>query len=410
MTRSRKPLGLLAVIILTAIPASAQVCPLSDEDSVQRIVSCKPGVALADCRTLAQSAGCAVVRELESINAIVIIVPKSRAGLQEGRLKSLKEVDRVDPDERINWLKAVEPALNDFRLPAPAAIVRFQKAAAPEPAADDPEQPWGIKRVKAAAAWSRTQGQGIKVAIIDTGVDATHPDLSAAVAGGFNAVDPANPGDFADDQGHGTHVAGTIAAARDGQGVVGVAPKTRLYAVKVLDRFGNGSFSEIIAGIEWAVKNKMQIANMSLGADEGSEPLLRAVKAAYGAGLVIVAAAGNASGGPVSFPGAYPETIAVSASDKADALAPYSSVGDAVGFIAPGSSVLSCAPGGKFVEHSGTSMAAPHVSGLAALAISLGARGPEGVRAALARAASPLPGLSPPQQGAGMIDAGRLNR
>jgi subtilisin len=400
---TRQPLGLL-LLLLTA-PAAAQFCPL-DAESVQRIVSCKTAVSLSACRALAQTAGCSVVRELPSINAVVITIPTARLGLQEARLKSRSEIDRVDADKKINWLKQVEglPAFNDLK------ITPFAASAAPKLEAADPEQPWGVQRVNASAAWNRTMGQGVKVAVIDTGIDASHPDLAGAVAGGFNAVDSANPDAFGDDQGHGTHVAGTIAAARDGKGVVGVAPKARLYAVKVLDRFGNGSFSEIIAGLEWAVQNKMQVANMSLGADEGSEPLLRAVQAAQKAGLVIVAAAGNASGGAVSFPGAYPETIAVSASDQQDHFASYSSQGEAVAFIAPGSAILSCAPGGKYATHDGTSMATPHVAGLAALAISLGARGEAGVRAALKRAASPLPGLSASQQGAGMIDAAKLLR
>ncbi len=402
MTPTRKPLGLTAALLLAAVCARAQFCPLSEDDSVQRIVSCKPGVSMEDCRALAQTAGCNVVRELPSINAVVITIPKARMGIQEARLKNRQEIYRVDADEKINWLKSEGAAFGDFPVTA------FTKSKASKPATGTAVIPWGISRVNAPAAWPVTQGAGVKVAIIDTGVDVTHPDLKASIAGGFNAVDSSKPNDFADDQGHGTHVAGTIAGRGITGGVAGVAPQARLYAVKVLDRFGNGSFSEIIAGLEWAVQNHMDVANMSLGADEGSDPLLREVQAATKAGLVIIAAAGNANGGPMSFPGAYPETIAVSASDEQDKLASYSSVGDNVGFIAPGSNILSSILGGKYGELSGTSMATPHVTGLSALAISQGAHGTESVRAALTRAATKLPGLSASQQGAGMIDAGRL--
>jgi subtilisin family serine protease len=269
------------------------------------------------------------------------------------------------------------------------------------------EMPWGVKRVGASDAWTRTQGEGVKVAVIDTGIDATHPDLAGQVAGGFNALTGAKPDAWQDDQGHGTHVAGTIAAKRDGQGVVGVAPKARLYAVKVLDKDGNGNYSDVIAGIEWAASHGIKIANMSLGADEGSEPLHRAVQAALKAGMTIVAAAGN-SGGTVGFPGSYEETIAIGASDVNDKVAEFSSRGPEVDFIAPGVDVLSDKMGGGTVSLSGTSMATPHMTGLAALAIGAGANSPSAIRAALARAAKPLTGLTPDMQGGGLVLAGGL--
>ena len=247
----------------------------------------------------------------------------------------------------------------------------------------------------------------MKVAVIDTGIDAAHPDLAGQVAGGFNAVDAAKPDAWQDDEGHGTHVAGTIAAKRDGKGVVGVAPKVRLYAVKVLDKDGNGNYSDVIAGIEWAVSHGIKVANMSLGADTGSEALKRAVTAANKAGLLIVAAAGN-SGGPVGFPASYPETIAVAASDIKDGVADFSSRGPEVDFIAPGVDVKSVNKDGGWVELSGTSMATPHVAGLAALAVARGASTPAAIRAMFKKAATPLPGLTSTLQGMGMIDAGKL--
>ena len=177
----------------------------------------------------------------------------------------------------------------------------------------------------------------------------------------------------------------------------------------VLDADGNGGFSDVIAGIEWAASHGIKVANMSLGADEGSEALKRAVTAASKAGLTIVAAAGN-SGSAVGFPASYPETIAVAASDIKDGVAEFSSRGPEVDFIAPGVDVKSVKMGGGYVELSGTSMATPHVAGLAALAVARGARTPAALRAALVAAATPLPKLTNELQGRGMINAAKLIR
>ncbi len=411
MSPLRLPLVILTALLSTS--ARAQFCPLDAGDTVRKIVACKPGVSTDECRKLAQSVGCSVVRELPSINAIVIEIPAFRADGAEAKLMRTFQVDLVETDKTINWLKAVTVAPQ-----GPSAQFAWGDAAKDilkringlKPAATpDPEQPWGIRRVNAAASWAtpRGQGQGTAVAIIDTGISRSHPDLAGLVIGGFNALDPKKPEAWDDDQGHGSHVAGTVAGKRDGKGVVGVAPMAKLYAVKVLDAEGNGGYSSVIAGIEWAVKKGIKVANMSLGADEGSEALKRAITAANKAGLLIVAAAGN-GGGPVGFPASYPETLAVGASDNKDAVAGFSSRGPEVDFIAPGVDVKSVKMEGGWVELSGTSMATPHVAGLAALAVARGASTPAAVRAMLKKAATPLPGLAATLQGMGMIDAGKL--
>lgn len=411
MSPLRLPLVILTALLATS--ARAQYCLLEDGETVQKIVACKQGVSTDTCRKLAQSVGCEVVRELPSINAIVVKIPSFRADGAEIKLMRTFQVDLVETDKVVNWLKAVTVA-----PPVPAAQFAWgdatkeilKRMAGLKPAVTpDPEQPWGIRRVNAEASWTapRGQGQGTAVAIIDTGISRSHPDLAGLVIGGFNALDPKKPDAWDDDQGHGSHVAGTIAGKRDGKGVVGVAPMAKLYAVKVLDAEGNGGFSSVIAGIEWAAKKGIKVANMSLGADEGSEALKRAVTAANKSGLLIVAAAGN-SGGPVGFPASYPETLAIAASDSKDAVADFSSRGTEVDFIAPGVDVKSVKMEGGWVELSGTSMATPHVAGLAALAVARGASTPAAVRAMLKKAATPLPGLAATLQGMGMIDAGKL--
>ncbi len=243
--------------------------------------------------------------------------------------------------------------------------------------------PWGVARVKAPDAWSSGQGAGVKVAVIDTGIDCTHPDLQCDFSQGVNLLDQGSTP--MDDNEHGTHVSGTIAGRGNGsKGVLGVAPKATLIAVKVLDADGAGSLSDIIKGIDWATTAGVDVINMSLGGPSGSTALQRAVSKALSAGVVVVCAAGNSGPNPdtVGFPGGYPGVIAVAASDNNDKVASFSSRGDAVAFIAPGVNITSTVPGGGYTKLSGTSMASPHVAGLAALAVERGARGPSGVRQA----------------------------
>jgi subtilisin family serine protease len=401
------PSKLLPLLLLTiATVARAQFCPLGETE--RRIVSCKQDVSMEDCRAEAQKVGCTVARMLPLIHAVVIEIPSSRMFIAEAKLANAPKVERVDSDRKVRWLRNFPTSDNfgavnfgDLNKRIHETQPRF---AAPARSA---QIPWGVQRVGAPAAWPRTEGQGAEVAVIDTGIDATHPDLSGQVLGGVNIVNPKTPDAWADDEGHGTHVAGTVAGSGQNGGIAGVAPRAKLWAVKVLDKDGNGNYSDVIAGIEWAMNHGIKIANMSLGADEGSEPLHRAVQEALAKGLTIIAAAGN-SGGAVGYPGAYPETIAVGASDASDKVAGFSAQGPEVSFIAPGVDIVSTKMGGGYVALSGTSMASPHVSGLAALAFAQGATTPSALRLALTGAARPIAGLSPNAEGHGMVLAGNL--
>jgi subtilisin family serine protease len=232
--------------------------------------------------------------------------------------------------------------------------------------------PWGVDRIDADVVQDGgNYGTGVKVAILDTGIDLDHPDL--AVAGGATFVEGTTSPD--DDNGHGTHVAGTVAAlVGNGIGVIGVAPEAALYAVKVLDSGGSGSYSDIVAGIDWAVANGMQVINMSLGGRFDSQTLQDACDNAYAAGVLLVAAAGN-SGNPagkgdnVAYPARYSSVIAVAATDSSDKRASFSSTGPDVELAAPGVDILSTYNDGDYATFSGTSMASPHVAGVAALVI-----------------------------------------
>lgn len=217
-----------------------------------------------------------------------------------------------------------------------------------------------------AAHSSGFKGQGIRVAVVDTGVDYRHPDLAHACRGGYDFVN--NDPDPMDDNGHGTHVAGVLVARSDGVGVVGVAPDAELYALKVLDRSGVGYWSDVIAALEWAMDNGIHIVNMSLGGG-GSEALAAACQAACDRGLLLVAAAGNGGAGldTVIAPARYPSVIAVAATDLTDVRATFSATGESIELAAPGVGVYSCLPGSGYGSMSGTSMACPHVAGAAAL-------------------------------------------
>jgi subtilisin len=236
--------------------------------------------------------------------------------------------------------------------------------------------PWGIDRVfgdetYSFTTWNTTKGSGIKVAILDTGIDKNHEDLKSNVIHGETTVDNTDWGD--DGNGHGTHVAGTVAALDNDLGVVGVAPQVSLYAVKVLSDGGSGTVSSVVAGIEWAVEQDIPILNMSLGSSSDSQTLRNACDAAYAAGHLIVSSAGN-SGNPggrgdnVGYPARYESVIAVASSTINNTRSSFSSTGPAVELIAPGSSILSTLPGNNYGTYSGTSMASPHIAGVAALA------------------------------------------
>lgn len=225
--------------------------------------------------------------------------------------------------------------------------------------------PWGIDRVDAELVFAAgNAADPVKVGVIDTGVAKDHPDLKANLKGGVNTISPRKS--WNDDNGHGSHVAGIVGALNNTIGVVGVGPAVDLYAIKVLGANGSGFLSDVIEGIQWAAANGMEVVNMSLGTSSDIPSFRDAVVAAHNAGVVLVAAAGN-SGGAVSFPAAYPEVIAVSATDQDNALASFSSRGPEVDLAAPGVSVYSTYKGSGYATLSGTSMAAPHVAGAAAL-------------------------------------------
>ena len=248
---------------------------------------------------------------------------------------------------------------------------------------------WGVQRIGSEFAHTGGYGgAGVKVAVLDSGIDYNHPDLNDNYQGGWDFVN--NDDDPMDDNGHGTHVAGTIAAEDNGVGVVGVAPHAKLYALKVLNASGSGSFSGIIAAVQWCVENGIHVTNNSYGSSSYPGSIVRdAYDNADALGLVMVASAGNSgnssgTGDNVGYPAAFDSVIAVAATTSGEVRASYSSTGPAVEIAAPGSGIYSTTRGGGYGNKSGTSMASPHMAGAAAVLIGGGLTLNDDVRLVLA--------------------------
>jgi len=337
------------------MPTSSQVQAASN-DKVDVFVSFDktPGVAE---RAIVERAG-------GKVRFSYTIVPAVAASVPEAAIKGLLNNPNVTAVELDGLVYAVDAEL---------------------------ENAWGVKRISSGTVHDGgNEGTGVKIGIIDSGVDRGHQDLNDVYAGGYDFVqDDADPDDV---YGHGTHVAGTACAEDNDLGVVGVAPGCALYSLRVLNDSGSGSWSATIAAMDWAVLNRLQVVNLSLGSsqDPGST-----VKAAFdnaeAKGLVIVAAGGNSGtpsgkGNNVIYPAKYASVIAVAATDKNDTRPSWSSTGEEIELAAPGVSVLSSwndgdsphnpqpfiLDGDWYKEGSGTSMASPHVAGAAALVIAAG--------------------------------------
>lgn len=242
---------------------------------------------------------------------------------------------------------------------------------------------WNLRTIRAEAAWNIEVGKNDAViAILDTGVDYNHPDLAAKLLPGLNLLNQADTPQ--DDNGHGSHVAGIASAIGNNRlGIAGLSWGARVLPVKVLDEFGFGSIEDLARGIIWAADNGARVINVSGGTEGNSQTLQDAVNYAYNTkGVVFVAAVGNEGGfgglNPPLYPAALPGVIGVAATDSNDRRAEFSERGDFVAVAAPGVIILSTVPRGKgssafgsdYAYSSGTSMASPHVAGLAALLLS----------------------------------------
>jgi len=301
------------------------------------------------------------IKNLGLINGKAVLLPPAAVEI----LRRQAGVLRIDDDVVVEALPSWDRWVRPTRAPKPTSTPKPTATPTPTPMQT---LPWGVDRIDAELIWATTSADLIKVGIIDTGIDIKHPDLKDNLKGGVNTIRATSS--YTDDNGHGTHVAGIVGALNNTIGVVGVGPQIDLYGVKVLDRRGSGYLSDVIEGLDWAVQNRMQVVNVSLGTSSDVQSFREAVQRVNSAGIVQVAAAGN-SGAAVIFPAAYPEVIAVSATDNTDTIASWSSRGLEVDLAAPGVNIYSTYKGSKYTTLSGTSMASPHVAGAAALVLSV---------------------------------------
>ena len=318
------------------MPALIQPAPARAD---RIVVAARPGAVLAQALI---GAGARTLARIGPLRATVVELPARSAAAALVRLRRSPAVRYAERD-RAKHLSELDPGR--------------------------PQQ-WGLDAIGAPAIWPLSRGGGIVVAVIDTGV-AEAPDLAGRILPGWNVL--AQTADASDDNGHGTHVAGTIAEA-EGNGIAeaGVAPGASILPVKVLDAEGSGNDSGIAEGIVWSTDHGARVVNLSLGGPDGTRILADAIAYARGHGVAVVAAAGNEAGA-VGYPARLPGVVAVAALDRSLEPALFSNRGRQIDLAAPGVEIVqqTIAAGGGFEDRSlsGTSMASPHVAGALALVL-----------------------------------------
>jgi subtilisin len=385
---------------------------------------------------MAKQAGGRVLHNLPLIDGIAIELPTGRAlqamkALQRNRAVVRVYDDHVMGADHVISMTPVEPPASELF-------------------------PWGVSQIGAPAVFDLVTSLSVSrptVAIVDSGVDTTHPELSPYIVGGYNARADENPSDYQDYVGHGTEMAGIIAAAANGQGIIGVASRPALVAVKVLDSTGHGYLSDLINGLQWVAGQGIRVVNMSLSFSEDSPLLENVTKNLYRAGVIMVAAAGNRctftpkdsgandsggddsggddSGGDdagrkvgcdtsldplqggVNYPARYPCVLAVGATDLYNQVTNYSRSGLEVDVVAPGGTgssgkIISTIPGGGYGVGSGTSQSAAHVTGAVAAVLQLAPGLPVEEIMALLRTTAVDLGYSPKLQGSGLIAVDKM--
>ena len=355
--------GTASALAGAGVVGAASAAPEGEDDRVRANV----GYAAPGGRATAREAAAEVVREF-AFDALTVEIDEAAAGA----LRDRSDVRYVERDREMETLGQTLP--------------------------------WGIDRVDAETAHGAGEtGSGADVAIIDTGIDSDHPDLVDNLGNGRAFLSGIESDNWEDDNGHGTHCAGIAAAVDNSEGVVGVATEATLHAVKVMNAVGTGLTSDIAKGIEYTADQGWDVGSLSLGSGSYSETLKDACAYAQAEGVFLSAAAGNDGECTdcVSYPAAYEECVAVSATTESDDLASFSSQGPEVELAAPGEDIYSTYLAG-YNTLSGTSMACPHVSGAAGQLMANGYTNGE-ARQRLKDTAEDV-GLSENESGAGLLD------
>ncbi|WNZ44922.1 DUF5942 domain-containing protein [Leptolyngbya boryana CZ1] len=329
-------------------------------------------------------------------------------------------LDALRKSDLKRYTEAIEP---DYIYRIPDGESRKLVGSTSEPnASQAPNDPmyskqWNMHNIGIEQAWIETKGRGVTVAVIDTGVSKV-PDLEKTnFVKGFDFVNDQE--NAADDNGHGTHVAGTIAQSTNNNfGVAGIAYEANIMPLKVLSSFGGGTVADIAEAIRFAADNKADVINLSLGGGGESVVMRDAIDYAHSKGVVVIAAAGNSNRNAADYPARYPHAIAVAALDASGAKAPYSNFGAGVDIAAPGGSTEQGESGGilqntfnpetgesVFAAFQGTSMAAPHAAGVVALIKAAGVDNPDEVLAVLKQSARKVESDDLNHYGAGKLDA-----
>ncbi len=390
-TRRQYLQGVCAGVGLTLIGS-----PTSAGPTERFFVHPRTGI-IGDAISAIEAIGGTIVFEYDNFDFVVAEIPD---GEQDTLLDDFR-ISLIERDDDVGIPSDWFPSLSDILGPGENDDCSTHP---------DQRSSWGWERIGADGL--EASGSTVDIGILDTGIQSNHCSLS--VAGGRNFSSRMSPSDYEDRHGHGTHVAGVASALDNDLGVIGVAPGANLYAIKVLDDRGSGQYSSLVAGIDWCLSNDIELISMSLGGDEESVSVDQAIEEATAAGHLLLCAAGNegndgqgCSQETMTYPATHPDVIATTAMNEDESLASYSSVGTAIDLLAPGSDIISTYVGNEYASASGTSMACPFATGVAALVWSnRGEAGPgpnQEVRTILEESAETV--LDSCEEGHGLVSA-----
>ncbi len=344
---------LVALAVLASLMSFVVPVVASADDTrhgrvlVAPLPGCSPERIAADHRA-------SVVRQIGDLPIYELYVETGDIGAV---LASMANDIRVVTAEAVNPVTSTDPGQTEI-------LFAFDRS--PSPGAYTSQA--AFTQVNLGKSASVTKGKGIRIAVLDTGADAGHPDLAGHVVQGFNAIDPSRPAtDIADGlantaYGHGTMVAGILAR---------IAPKASIMPVRVLNGDGVGTTANVMVGLRWAIRNGADVVLMCFGSDTVSPVFASAIQSAHERDVVLIASAGNGSSDGLRFPAGLHGVTAVAAVNADDTRAMFSNYGTYIDLAAPGVGIRSTFPGGDYASWSGTSMAAPFAAGQAALLVSV---------------------------------------